>query len=138
MVKHLKARLSISRTMGHSKYGDNWVTLSVEDKSSLTMALEIQMSAETFGMLVMGLSFLEVEADWHVDNLGLCHEHKEEIVSIGREQSRSDALKSFEVDGWKGQESDLKNTHRAVNFGKDTNDYKVRFFRFVEKKSDET
>ena len=68
-----------------------------------------------------------------LEHLGFRREHKREVVPYKavygeyEKPAKAKALAPFEVDGWKGNASDLGNHHR----GNDTDGYSVLFARFV-------
>jgi hypothetical protein len=129
MDKTLPAGLSICRFQGGKR--ETGVSIRVVDQISHCCVLEIEMSVEEFGHAVLGLSERPCEAQWRTKNLGLKYEHKTEAVpydNFSNKQTKEQALKPFEIDGWKGRLEDLGNGHKSAG----NHAYHVVFVRYVK------
>lgn len=120
-----EARLTISAPQGGGARNPG-MCISVTDDASLTEALEIQISHEDLMRALTGHGSIRCQAIWRVSKLGLKREQKTEN-GVTKEN-----LHTFEVDGWKGREGDLRNYHRRV-YNKKTGKYTARvgFDRWV-------
>lgn len=98
------------------------IEIEVTDESSSTRALRIRMSAEGFALAITGRGDVTGLAEWQVDRIGLVREHKV-VVCNGLVD-----LRRHEVDGWSGDEKDLRNWHNRTEGG-----HRVRFVRWVSK-----
>lgn len=111
--------------------------ITIEDKISGCRVLEIYMSLEEFAKALTA-SYGEATIE-HFPNspVGKKHEHKTEVVPIPKKdefhlrnkpERVKELLKPFEVDGWRGNTSDMTNHHCFVpNKGQS-----VGFHRYVD------
>lgn len=132
MSKKHKGNISISR-WSSNREPYSGISITIEDESSGTTVLDLDMTPEAFGNAVTGLSSQPCEFDFHGENIGKIREQKTEYVrwyDPGKTNSKQDALAPFEIDGWKGRESDLGNHHRRDPISQK---YSVNFTRFVDK-----
>jgi hypothetical protein len=128
-------KVTISRVMCNQ--GPDYVSLQIEDTKSGTRVLEAAFDLETWGSLVAGMSYRSVEGiELWPENVGKTREIKHEVVAVDtvyprtlaeRKAAAARALKPYEVDGWRGYEGDLFNSHRSAGNGS----YTVTFTRFV-------
>ena len=132
-----KARLRIG--MPTSNHRDDYIKIDVEDITSGTLVLELEMSAEDFAKITVGNGHLPVDAVWRPGLLGYRHENKREQVPIedrtpsdrsnrnfAKPEDRARIFGPFEVDGWIGDAPDYFNHHRRS--GKNAT---VGFHRYV-------
>lgn len=127
----MKGHVSITRYTGGPK--GSGITISLTDDLSGCECVEIKLPAQQFGDAVTGHSLTECEFEFRPLHVGMRAENKTEIVPFKPKYSRNEgeakkALKPFEVDGWIGRLSDLRNHHCNVQ-GQDA--YRVVFYRWV-------
>lgn len=134
----LPVALSVTRPQG-GNYDDQQIEIKIEDRVSGVRFLEIKVSLPGFARLLTGLSNVPAMASYAaLDTIGLIRETKTEHVTIPTSYAKVltgdaiNALSKFEVDGWVGYKSDLKNGHRMIRSGDGTSTYAVSFTRFVQ------
>ncbi len=125
----MKGHLSISRTS--SSRGPDTIRFRMEDDSSGVTFIEAELSLEDFAKVLTGLGHVSCNFELHAQNVGKTREVKSEIVPLedkyrATDEQRQEALKPFEVDGWKARERDISNHHNYSDKG-----VKVVFTRFV-------
>lgn len=140
MEKILPGKITISRTQGGSRE-DKPIRIEIQDGSSRTRFLEVYMSLEAFASAVTGLGYQDVEFTLYKNApVGKVHEYKTEKVFFPsfyhREPSKEalDATQIFEVDGWRGETSDLCNHHRWIKGPNGEHGALVNFHRYTEPK----
>ena len=113
--------------------GGDYVSIEVGDEDAGVRIIEVHLSHEQYGRLVAGCGFVHCTASVNDSGLvGMQSEHKTELVPcehVSRDADKAAILAPFEVDGWKGNESDLGNHHCWKGSG-----YRVVFHRWVPKK----
>ena len=118
----MKGKLNISRTSNNS--GDpKTIHIEIIDDISRIHFVDLWMTPEDFGQAVTGLSMQPCEFRHYPAMVGKRHEVKTEIVPFEgwrvkkeqRDSKEAEALKPFEVDGWKGRREDLYNGHKRVD-----------------------
>lgn len=131
----LKAHLRI----GRPSRSDQRETIDIQiiDQISGTQFCELEISLDDFARCLTGLHITNVDMElrW-LERIGKIHEHKTELVQFPmlfneqktEKQRKKDALKPFEIEGWKGHEPDLGNGHRGDSRG----GYRVTFHRHVD------
>lgn len=130
MSKKLKGKISLSRYTSNVR--PDGVTISLIDESSGVQCVEIEISIETLGYIITGLSHQECTFEWRPDFVGMIRENKTEIIPFTatnyktRDQESAAALAPYEVDGWKGSITDMTNGHCRTPSGQ-----RVGFRRFV-------
>ncbi len=133
--KNLKGKISIHRFSGNR----SGICIEIEDETSHTRFLRLEMNAEDFGNAVTGASSRPCVFEIAPDNINKIHEHKRENVYFKPKSHKRDdaaaqkALEPFEVDGWTGRIDDLFNYHNIV--GDDVRS--VTFHRYVDKQPDD-
>lgn len=135
----MKGALTISRWTNGK--GESGISINFIDDSSGVNFLTAKVSLEDFAEAVTGLGHVPCTFELHSDNVGKRSEHKTELVPAVKslnyavtpkwKKAMIDQMKVFEVDGWKGRESDLWNRHNYVSnvVGEFQS---VTFNRFVE------
>jgi len=132
----MKARTNVimARFTGGDKFGGTGMHIIVEDDTSGARVLELWMSLEEFAKALTS-SYGEAEMEiYRQAPIGKKRENKDEIIKVGRNPWERDEAKlkalitPYEVDGWKGDISDLTNWHRRVGDGLQ----RVGFRRYVE------
>jgi hypothetical protein len=125
--KTLPAKLTISR-VSHTR-GDDEVRIQVYDEASGCVALIVTVPLAEFASAVTGLAHQPCTAEWLPAPIGKVREHKTVDIRVGQStrDERSGLLAPYEVDGWKGNASDLVNHHRIRN-----GVASVGFVRYVE------
>ena len=117
---------------------DRSLYILLEDELSHTTFLEVTMSLEDFALATIGnLGNVECEFELDAQNVGKRLETKTEQVFLtdayfATKEERAEALRPFEVDGWKARSgTDISNHHRYTITD---NGYlvSVTFGRFVE------
>ena len=124
--------LIITRWHG-SKPPFSGITIRLQDETSGTTCVEVEITAEALGNALVGSSLQPCKFEWYPWNVGKVREHKVETISFEakthktREEEAKAALVPYEVDGWKGSWRDLGNPHNGSKDG-----YRVGFIRFVD------
>lgn len=120
-------------TIGRTGYKEGEaIHIRLEDDSSHIAFLDVYLSLEDFAKTLTN-SYMDCEYELRgIQNVGKKLETKTENVPLNdpymtTDEARLEALKPFEVDGWKARESDISNHHR---YQKDS--ISVTFSRFVE------
>jgi hypothetical protein len=132
-----KGKLSIHRV--HSG-DDDYIAIEVVDGLSGTKFVQIEITPETLGNVITGLSFQECEFELRrIDLVGKKREVTHYLVP--RPEHRDDEeeatalLAPFEINGWKANRRDLYNHHNWCGDDK----VRVGFSRYVEvEQCDET
>ncbi len=132
-MKTLPAKLSIGRYSG-SREG---IHIDVIDESSRVTIVELDVSFEEFAKALTGMYGVPCVAEWRgTELIGKQHQHKTEEVPfrypfMGKgkaEKAAKEAIKPFEVGGWRGDWTDCLNWHRRVRDGVQ----QVSFTRYVD------
>ena len=125
-------------TISITRYSNNTILLSVDDETSRTQFLRLELTPEAFALALTGLAAQPCTFELHADHVGMRREIKEERVFYtarhrhGSEEERiakHTALEPFEIYGWHGNLHDLGNHHR----GNSIDGYGTTFVRFVKK-----
>jgi hypothetical protein len=135
-MKKLDAQLTISRP----QYGDGrkMIVIRLDDVLSSCGIVDIYIKPEDFAECLTGLSMVPCTTEVDLDRpIGKKREHKREIVSrpeFDRKNLKAAAqlLAPYEIDGWKGDLSDLFNSHRWVLAEDGQWGVSVQFVRHVE------
>lgn len=121
-----EGQVSISRVTGGRQGA--YISITLHDGSSWSECVDIQLTPEAFGNALTGLACQECVFEWRPEHVGKIHEHKSvEVICGWHPDNRTELLKPFEVDGWKGREQDLHNSHCRTDKG-----YMVSFYRYVD------
>ena len=124
-------------TISITKYSNNTILLSVDDETSRTQFLRLELTPEALGLALTGLAAQRCTFELCAEYVGMRREVKEErVFYVGRhhhgsEEERTakyEALMPFETEGWRGNPNDLGNPHR----GNRNDGYSTTFVRFVE------
>ena len=124
-------------TIGITRYSNNTLLLCVDDETSRTQFLRLELTPEALALALTGLAAQPCTFILHAQNVGRRREVKEERVlydarhRYGSEEERTqkhEALMPFETEGWRGNPNDLGNYHR----GNKDKGYVVTFVRFVK------
>lgn len=131
--KQLTGKIIVSNVT--SNKGDH-VSIRIEDNASGIIVAELEMSHEQFGKMLASSTNADCQIDYYPsDNIGKRLEVKREIVpEINYDTTRNgnfvqaytEAVSSYEVDGWKADTERGFNSHRRVGSG-----YEVIFRRYV-------
>ena len=138
----LKGSMRMMRTSCNVE--EDYLSIEVEDELSGIQFLKVKMPLGSMAdLLTSRTAECEFEARaWH--NVGKKRETKREKVFIPgniydlkkRLEAADEAVKKFNVDGWRGDVRDAVNHHnrcaKGVEDGVDGEYYSVRFTRFVE------
>jgi hypothetical protein len=109
------------------------ISVQITDHTSSCRILQMDLGVEQFGEILFGRSGLRAEGELWLDNpIGCAPQHKNEAVPRPRKyppikQEEDKILAPFEIDGWRGNRSDLHNHHRWV----DDKLVSVSFARFI-------
>jgi hypothetical protein len=139
----IKAKLGLSRAgMG----SDSRMLMQIEDDTSGVLFAELEIPMEAFAFLVTGMYGIKADCELRgLENVGRIRESKAELVPVTSALEQWDARKDadliaaalapFEVNGWKGNESDLFNQNKRVH--KDDGTLRrpfqsVHFHRFID------
>lgn len=128
-----QAKVIMSRFSGTS----DGIHLTIEDDKSGCRIIELTFTFEEFAKAVTA-SYGDAEFEYYPNcPVGLTSEYKMEIVPFSQtwpedRKAAAVALKPFEVDGWKGDISDLFNHHRYTGDGKQ----EVGFRRYIKTKTE--
>ena len=140
------ATLTISRLQGGGEAEQRPFRIVIEDETSRTTVLELRLTGKQFAEALTGVVSTDIPATMFPKHIGKVHEHKYEIVAWlpGRTKERwssgrgprtkkeAEALKPFEVDGWFGIHTDLRNHHRAVTLEDGRRAVRVAFHRYID------
>lgn len=138
----LKGRMRMVRTT--SNVEEDYISIEVEDELSSIRFLKIKMP---LGSMADLMTSREAECEfetlaWH--NVGKKREVKREKVFVPdvgydlmeRLKAADEAVKKFNVDGWRGNARDAVNQHNQCGRGEEDGVggwfYRVSFTRFVE------
>lgn len=126
----------------HVNAQGDYVHIRVEDETSHIAFLDLEMSVIDFAYAIMGRAHQECTFTLrNLANVGKKLEVKRERVpyvrkfdigSMAETAAKIEALKPFEIDGWKGSADDLGNWHN----GNETEGYLVHFRRYVDAADD--
>lgn len=134
--------ISINRCSGTDGYV---CRIEINDGSSSCRIIEMELSFEALGQAITGLSFQPVKFNLYgSDHIGKKHEYKTELVKIQRDiigwkpdedslAKLSEALKPYEVDGWKARIDDAFNHHLTRLTDDGCVEVTMGFDRWVEK-----
>jgi len=137
----LKGNISIGKYM-NSREMERPVHINIVDESSSIQFLEVNLSLEEFALVLTGLSGVNCELETRsLDLVGTVRETKFEMVPTPEkftylpEKERlklaGECVAPFEVDGWRGRDSDMLNHY---NQSKDGMSFKVTFVRYAKGK----
>jgi hypothetical protein len=140
MAKKLKGSITISRPSCSS--GEEFITVEVEDRISGCTILKAYIDLAEFSRAITGLGYVKCELDYFSQApVGKKREVKTEFVPFEHHYSKDkkkeearklEAVKPFEVDGWKHHYlDDLGNHHRSAT-KEGVRGYNIGFIRFVE------
>jgi hypothetical protein len=136
----LKGQISISR-YSNARDMERPITIRIEDDDSSVEFLTVSLSYEEFALVMTGLSGVSCELDARgLDLVGTQRENKSEMVPVPdkfvylsekeRLKLAGTLIEPFEVDGWRGRDTDMLNHY---NQSKDGMSFKVTFVRYVER-----
>lgn len=135
-MKTLPGRITISRFMNTD---DMPIQVEVIDGKSGCIAFRFRMSFETLARILTGQGEVSGTLEVFDAPIGKRHEAKEELLPCDFPYGKKNllalakkAMQKFEVDGWRGDESDLENHHNYVPGG-----IRVRFVRYVDEPTTE-
>ena len=128
---NLPGKVTISRTT--SSVGPDTIRIEIVDQGSGISFVNAIMSLEDFARAVTGYGWQPAELEVRgLERVGMILETKTEQVpydgpyfkpeTLELAPQIAEALKPFEVDGWKGDKSDLVNPHKGTR----SNVYKRR------------
>ncbi len=129
----MKTPMSGKITISHYHGYREGITITIHDEKSGVAFLEIDLTAEALGNSLTGSSRQPCTFELRAANVGKVREHKTETIAFtgtdhkNREAEARAILAPYEVEGWKGDWSDLCNHHRGPAEAR-----KVSFTRFVD------
>lgn len=135
MSRLLHGTLTISRL--HDSHGDDMMQISLVDRTSQTQCVEIRTTMQALMEALTSEAERPCTFEWRPEHVGKRAEHKIETVPFAGKYARGSmmsqtekirALAPFEINGWRGEKSDLGNMHR----GGTRDGYRVRFTRYVD------
>ncbi len=136
--KKLPARVTI--TCATDRKGEHLMRIEIQDLSSRIEVVTVEMGMAEFALALAHHGYQPAEAEWRgLDLVGWVAENKTEEVEFEnqwgerkekQEASARLALMKHEVNGWRGNMSDLFNGHKRVRAGVQ----RVSFFRYVKPK----
>ena len=133
--KYLDGHISISSVQSNRE--PNYISIEIGDRKSHITMIRVKISYEDFGKVVTGRGYTDCKFDLSdTKNVGKICENKVENVDFGDDDKSHDddfirqTIARYEVNGWRGVDSDAKNHHRWV--GNKTNIRRISFFRFVD------
>jgi len=120
---NIPGKVTISRTT--SSYGPDTIRIEIVDQGSSISFVSAVMSLEDFARAVTGFGWQSAKLEIRgLDKIGMVLETKiEQVFYDGpyfKEKALelapviSEALQPFEIDGWKGDKSDLVNPHKRA------------------------
>ena len=127
-------------TISITRDSTNTLSISVDDETSRTEFLRLELTPEALALALTGLAARPCTFELHAQHVGKRREYKEErVFYVGRhhhgsEEERTqkqEALMPFETEGWRGNPNDLGNYHNYHRGNKDKG-YVVTFVRFVK------
>lgn len=114
-----------------SNVRDDYFVMTIEDGGSGCDIVEIEMSPAALALALSGAANQPALATWRVSNLGMRRETKTVVVPCTYSptaQQKADALAPFEVNGWRGDASNLGNQHKR----RGEHGFAVTFRRWVK------
>ena len=119
--------------------GADSFTITIKDEISGVIVTRISLDKESFASILL-LQEADASGEFgSVENIGKIRENKMEEVEVScansfniTKKEKLNAIKKFEIDGWKGSTSTIGNHHYRVR----DNIYKVHFHRFVDAKEE--
>lgn len=119
----VKGTITISRVQ--SSHEDDYIEVRLIDEDAAIAFAETKIGMKEWGDAVSGRGYVPVEIEIRgLDKIGTHYESKTEIVpytklafSNAEKLAAIRAMKKFEVEGWRGDESDLFNHHRLRDQG---------------------
>lgn len=120
------------------------VSIQVNDEVSGTRVIDVRVPVEDFARALMGLNGVGCTFSLLSRVVGKRRELKELFVVVpdsgfnkeSRKRVAAEAVRPFEVDGWKASLDDALNHHRVVRWEDNGKVVRVRFTRFVEETND--
>jgi len=138
-MKNLKGHISISRTSGHNITHPIRIEI-IDDISGSTFAIA-ELTLENYAEAITGLAYADCNLQYYEDApVGKTREIKKEQIDItemniyikpkDQEKTAKIFLTPYEIDGWKGDASDLFNHHKQSR--KDNKTFaNVMFVRYI-------
>jgi hypothetical protein len=136
-MKLVKTQLTVFRP----QRGDDReeIVIRLEDVISSCVIANIHISLEEFARVLTGRSNIDCTAEIFLDSpVGKKRECKDEVIvprpKFDQENKKaiSRVLAPYEVDGWKGREDDLFNSHRWRQAADGQDGISVSFVRYVD------
>ena len=124
-------------TISITRDSTNTLSISVDDETSRTEFLRLELTPEALALALTGLAARPCTFELCAEYVGMRRETKQECVFYtarhrhGSEEevaAKHEALMPFETDGWRGRLADLGNPRR----GNARDGYTMTFVRFVE------
>lgn len=122
-MRILNAKISIGMTHGGINE-DAPIRIAIQDKASRMRILSLQMTKEDFTEAALGSREVDCVVEMSDSPvIGMHLQHKEERIPLSkvpsaygnRHKAAAEAVRPFEVDGWRGCEDDYCNPHRHVS-----------------------
>ena len=137
-TKVLPGKINITRPID-PRVDYEYISITIQDYLSHGEIVEVKVPLEQFSKAITGQAYQDCEVHYPPQkNIGKVRENKSEFVPFDSpnykvtEEELNEALKPFEVDGWKGRREDLTNHHNRGNLG-GLDGYNVVFVRYIEK-----
>lgn len=133
---NLEGKLTISR-INHGS-GEDYIEIRVIDTGSSIEFVTASVDFKSFAEALTGLGYRPCKVEIvNIEDVGKKREHKQVEVyfpifyGVKISTIAMNAMKAFEIDGWLGDESDLKNSHRWIKGPDGGHGARVSFTRFV-------
>ncbi len=133
----LPGKISIGRPSGD---GCDYISIYMTDESSGVRFVEVRVPYAGFAQALTGMGYVDCSFETRGTHLiGSTFEHKEMVIphTASYRLDRNDTAKldallvPYEIEGWKGDRSDLVNGHRSSPEGQ-----RVNFRRYVNAKGE--
>ena len=132
----MKGKISIH--LVHDSINGDFIEILIEDRKSGTQFTEIEMSLEAFTLAITGMTGQPCTFELRgIEHIGKSRQWKKCLVpyipthdgaSLSGRMEKRRILAPYEVEGWRGNDSDLGNYHKRNS----ENEYTVTFQRFVD------
>ena len=140
--KQYPGRIDILRP---TRGAERFIQMRLEDEGSRCVVIDIRMTMEDFGNAITGLGNTPCKFQLlGVKQVGKRVEHKavEVFVPDGTSDTRSERIRvavvAYEKDGWRGDDNDAQNWHRAARSENRGTWYNVQYTRFVDIEEDDS
>ena len=131
MKAEASGRITISRPA--ASWGEKYIEIKLDDDASGCRLVSVRLSLDCFAEAVTGLGYVPCVFDYYDEcPVGKVRQNKTELLpkpkhSQKDREATAKILAPFEIQGWRGEASDLFNHHRYIG-----EKVAVNFSRFIE------